>query len=205
MFDSFNQFYDSLSQVGVLFFWGIVFIFFFILFLCIALIYKNMELKNRLVKMQNDNSNKKVEPEVEKIKIETKIEEEKTEEKTGPYSKNVLREIKTRDQTSPIGIIKKDQINAAKINIENKSVNNDQLKDNGENISFVKEISEKMEKELEPQTIELTDYERQQEEEAVISYQELLSKKDKLYNITEEENTSDFIDELKSFRLDLQK
>ena len=202
MFDSFNQFYDSLSQVGVLFFWGIVFIFFFILFLCIALIYKNMELKNRLVKMQNDNSNKKVEPEVEKIKIETKIEEEKTEEKTGPYSKNVLREIKTRDQTSPIGIIKKDQINAAKINIENKSVNNDQLKDNGENISFVKEISEKMEKELEPKT---TDYERQQEEEAVISYQELLSKKDKLYNITEEENTSDFIDELKSFRLDLQK
>ena len=41
-------------------------------------------------------------------------------------------------------------------------------------------------------------------EEAIISYQELLnSNKDRLYNITEEEETVDFINELKSFRSSL--
>ena len=76
--------------------------------------------------------------------------------------------------------------------------------------------------------IERTDYEKQQEEDAIISYQELMDKKDslepineeeavisidelmqkkkeeeKLYNINEEETTDDFINELKKFRSDL--
>ena len=67
-----------------------------------------------------------------------------------------------------------------------------------------KEKLSKMEEELKPQTIELTDYEKKQEEEAIISYQELLqTNKDRLYNITDEEETVDFIKELKSFRSSL--
>ena len=61
----------------------------------------------------------------------------------------------------------------------------------------------KMEEEIKPQTIELTDYEKKQEEEAIISYDELLKVKDRIYNITEDEETDEFIDQLKSFRLDL--
>ena len=73
-----------------------------------------------------------------------------------------------------------------------------------EKLSFAEEISKKMEEELKPQTIELTDYEKKQEEEAIISYQELLkTNKDRLYNITDEEETIDFIKELKSFRSSL--
>ena len=64
-------------------------------------------------------------------------------------------------------------------------------------------ILKKIPKKPKPSNIELTDYEKKQEEEAIISYDELLKVKDKIYNITEDEETDDFIDELKSFRLDL--
>ena len=50
----------------------------------------------------------------------------------------------------------------------------------------------------------ITEFEKKQEEEAIISYDELLKVKDKIYNITEDEDTDEFIDQLKNFRLDLQ-
>ena len=65
-------------------------------------------------------------------------------------------------------------------------------------------VFERMEEEIKPSNIELTDYERKQEEEAIISYDELLKVKDKIYNITDDEETDEFIDELKNFRIDLQ-
>ena len=47
-------------------------------------------------------------------------------------------------------------------------------------------------------------YEQEQEEKSIISYKELLSNnKDKIYNINDEEETTDFIKELKSFRSSL--
>jgi len=61
-----------------------------------------------------------------------------------------------------------------------------------------------MEDELKPQTIELTDYERKQEEEAIISYQELIKVKDRIYRITDDEEIDTFIDELKEFRTNLE-
>ena len=81
------------------------------------------------------------------------------------------------------------------------------IEENSSNMSnqeFIEEISKRLSEEVEPQTIELTDYEKRQEEEAIISYDELLKVKDKIYNITEDEDTDEFIDELKNFRLDLQ-
>lgn len=147
--------------------------------------------------------------------IENKIEEKKinTEnEKVGLYQKNVLREANSRGQTSPI-------------HIENNNSNNDEdmllgldygedsispleemedLYEVNEDMKFASEIVDKMEKESTPNNIELTEYEKKQEEEAIISYDELLKVKDKIYNITEDEETDEFIDELKSFRLDLQ-
>ena len=61
-----------------------------------------------------------------------------------------------------------------------------------------------MEDELKPQTIELTDYEKKQEEEAIISYKELLKAKDRMYKITDDEEIDTFIDELKEFRTNLE-
>lgn len=72
-----------------------------------------------------------------------------------------------------------------------------------DNMKFASEIVEKMEEETKPSNIELTDYEKKQEEEAIISYDELMKVKDKIYNITDDEETDEFIDELKNFRLDL--
>ena len=66
--------------------------------------------------------------------------------------------------------------------------------------NFMEEVSEKLSKELKPQTIELTDYEQKQEDEAIISYQELLANKDKTFNISDDEEDEDFISALKSFR-----
>ena len=73
-----------------------------------------------------------------------------------------------------------------------------------DNMKFASDIVEKMEEEIKPSNIELTDYERKQEEEAIISYDELLKVKDKIYNITDDEETDEFIDELKNLRTDLQ-
>lgn len=63
---------------------------------------------------------------------------------------------------------------------------------------YLKEVSNQMVQELKPQTIELTEYEKDQEEHAVISYQELLSLKDK-FDVKEEDDIR-FVDDLKKFR-----
>ena len=86
------------------------------------------------------------------------------------------------------------------------------------NVSFVEEISKRIEKELEPKAIDLTDYEQQQEDQAVISYKELLRNKDSRgdyednieekimhemdYDLTRSDD-DEFLEELKSFRNDL--
>lgn len=92
---------------------------------------------------------------------------------------------------------------------QNDYVNDTQTQINdvkNDDYNEIEEISKKLEEELKPQTIELTDYEKKQEEEAIISYQELLEAKSK-NNITEDDEDIDtvkFIDELKSFRTDLK-
>ena len=94
--------------------------------------------------------------------------------------------------------------------------------------NYLEELSKKMAASNDENGINRTTYERRQEEDAIISYQELLKKKDsirtideedavisieeltkrkreqeKLYNITEKEPNDDFINELKNFRSDL--
>ena len=47
-------------------------------------------------------------------------------------------------------------------------------------------------------------YEKRQEEEAIISYQELIKAKDRIYKISDDEEIDTFIDELKEFRTNLK-
>ena len=125
-------------------------------------------------------------------------------EETGPYKKNVLREISARGQTSPVNI-GKSTVDVPKVNVTSYVKKLEISKEKEvDNKTFVEEISRRMEDELKPQTIELTDYERKQEEEAIISYQELLKVKDRMYRITDDEEIDTFIDELKEFRTNLE-
>ena len=178
------------------------------------------------VPLEEPTSNKEEEkiPVVkEEIKEELKEVQEEVKE-SNLYQKNVLREISSKQPVSPIHIEKKEEY-IARENLDNfdfNSVNYDnglgmtsedpnispleEMEDAYEvndNMKFASEIVEKMEEETKPSNIELTDYEKKQEEEAIISYDELMKVKDKIYNITDDEETDEFIDELKNFRLDL--
>ena len=186
----------------------------------------NKEINNNILKQQKlevpleePTSNK----EEEKIPV---VKEEVKEEvkENNLYQKNVLREISSKQPVSPIHIEKKEEY-IARENLDNfdfNSVNYDnglgmtyedpnispleEMEDAYEvndNMKFAREIVEKMEEETKPSNIELTDYEKKQEEEAIISYDELMKVKDKIYNITDDEETDEFINELKNFRIDL--
>ena len=70
--------------------------------------------------------------------------------------------------------------------------------------NYLEEISNRLNEELKPQTIELTDYEKRQEEQAVISYKELLKYKDNNNVYDEKQETINFIEELKNLRNSLK-
>lgn len=178
---------------------------------------------------KNDNAEqeKKEEDKPEILLVNKEKEEENAEKKESanivkenlPYQKNILRQMNARMQTSPIHIEKNDISDLTNLDFDSKkdtlgidlgedmSCPLEEMEDVYEvndNMMFASEIVSKMEKEIKPSNIELTEYEKKQEEEAIISYDELLKVKDKIYNITEDEETDEFIDELKSFRLNLQ-
>lgn len=235
LLSSFNDFYGNLSSFGLFFFWIVIFLFVFLIVLSIILVMKNKKLSKLLEKEsvsedvsidiveESDKEEKivKIEDIKEEVKEETKVEESTKEQEVGPYKKNVLREMSSRMQTSPINIERKERNNNityvkeslldedfSGLDLRDDSLSPlEMMEDNYEindNMKFASEIVERMEEEIKPSNIELTDYEKKQEEEAIISYDELLKVKDKIYNITEDEETEEFIDELKSFRLDLQ-
>lgn len=191
MIDNFIKIYNNLNTIELIILWVIVFAFILLIGISINLYLKNKQL-TYLLKTKSEPKEivkeviKEVIKEVPKVEEKEEIKKEvKIQE--GPYSKNILKDMSTRHQTSPINII-------GGLEKEEKS----------ENVSYTEEVTRKLESEYKPQTIELTDYEKKQEEEAIISYKELLStNKEKLYNITDEEDTTDFIKELKSFRSSL--
>ena len=149
---------------------------------------------------------------------------------TAPYTRNVLKSLSQSGQTSPVNIgksavdvpkvkvtsyVKEEpkhevKIEQQKLDFEEKDIKKElpKLEENSSNMSnqeFIEEISKRLSEEVEPQTIELTDYEKRQEEEAIISYKELLKVKDRLYKITDDEEIDTFIDELKEFRTNLNE
>lgn len=176
----------------------------------------NEESKEVTVAKEEVNNKKEVDNTISDsvaVKRNTNINDGQRE--NGLYQKNILREMNARMQTSPIHI---DHFDSVDNSLENKFDERalleeetlsplEMMEDNYEvndNMKLASEIVDRMEKEVKPSNIELTDYEKKQEEEAIISYDELLKVKDKIYNITEDEETDEFIDELKNFRLDLQ-
>ncbi len=247
------NFYNNLSDNGVMFFWIVIFLFIILFFLLLLLLNKNKKLakmisedkkvpvkeetlpvkaeelpKEELLPIEEkpffkEEGLEEVKPEVEvkpvirkeeeKIIDKPKIEEKKEVVKpTGPYQRNILKELNARTQTSPIHIDRDDYYPKKE---EKKLESNAYLEE--DNLSPLVELEDRyksnedmeklvrmMEEDVKPSNIELTEYEKKEEEEAIISYEELSRVKDKIYNITEDEETDEFLDELKSFRLDLE-
>lgn len=209
------------------------------------------EYKNELFTIPNIKKNSEIMAEKE-IKEEKKVEipqEEKIK-----YIEEEQKEIKITEKdlyTKEI-IIPEKIIEPEKINEEHQDIITEELvpqieeitlekieeekldeieeikKEKTENEAFLEEVSKKLAEAEVTDEIDRTDYEIKQEEDAIISYKELMEKKDtiktideedvvisieelikrkqeqeKLYNITENEKNDDFINELKKFRSDL--
>ena len=129
--------------------------------------------------------------------------------------KTVVNEIKVIEEEKPVVSVIEPVLEVKKPVVEVKKEVKEEIKNNKISFAdmkqtyvkkedkpknFMEEVSEKLSRELKPQTIELTDYEQKQEDEAIISYQELLANKDKTFNISDDEEDEDFISALKSFR-----
>lgn len=129
--------------------------------------------------------------------------------------KTVVNKIKVIEEEKPVVSVTEPVLEVKKPVVEVKKEVKEEIKNNKISFAdmkqtyvkkedkpknFMEEVSEKLSRELKPQTIELTDYEQKQEDEAIISYQELLANKDKTFNISDDEEDEDFISALKSFR-----
>lgn len=172
-------------------------------------------------KQTANNQNKKIELVQKYQPKETKTISNNTNDNNKLYQKNILHD--KPNITSPISITKPEEVkldlnefiktNELKIdnNVEektNEKIKREEVKitnsKKNNNIEYLQGISNKMADELKPQTIELTDYEKIQEENAVISYKELLSVKDKIMMLDDEDETVNFIEELKNLRNSLK-
>lgn len=203
---SISNFYQNLSTSELVLIWVVITIFFISLFICINLMIKvkklrkiiknlNEEKKINIVKTSDiDFNNIKL---IKESKQDLIVNKEPTNlENTGIYQKNMLKEIGTKDQTSPVSIGKgNDVISLAETQkltpIDISKYNLDET------------LYQDLEEEETP--IEFTDFERQGEEDAIISYEELIKNthlaatREDRFN-TEIEDDSEFLKELKSFR-----
>ena len=203
---SISNFYQNLSTSELVLIWVVITIFFILLFICINLMIKvkklrkiiknlNEEKKINIVKTSDiDFNNIKL---IKESKQDLIVNKEQTNpENTSIYQKNMLKEIGTKDQTSPVSIGKgNDVISLAETQkltpIDISKYNLDET------------LYQDLEEEETP--IEFTDFERQGEEDAIISYEELIKNthlaatREERFN-TEIEDDSEFLKELKSFR-----
>ncbi len=134
-------------------------------------------------KINNKNQQQKPKIELYKPEIPKKKEESKA------YSKNVLKEINRT--TSPI-------------NINNIEFNIDELVPNKKEIetNYLEEVSKKIQEEIDNKPIALTEYEQEEELNAIISYKELLNSNEKKSSI-EDVDSEDFLEQLKKLRSSL--
>ena len=138
--------------------------------------------KDKSVEKINSTNNKK-----DRVK-DTKIVVDSNKH-SKPYSKNILHD--SPSIISPISL-----------DVEKVSFNIDEFVKRDKSTSdYLENISNAISEEIKPQTIELTGYEKEQEENAIISYKELLkaSKSSNSVNVSQED-TSEFIEELKKLR-----
>ena len=166
------------------------------------------------------NDNKKLKEEIENLRKENKSLLEKKILKQESFDSisinNISQEKVNIDYNEKININKKEEKITNEIPKTNSHCNTNESKNfnisdfvnnkkdtpkkEASNNDYLKELSNKLNEEIKPQTIELTDYEKKQEEQAIISYKELLKVKTNEEIEIEKEDTLNFIEELKNLR-----
>ena len=139
----------------------------------------NSNIEENINKETIKNNNLKKNQSKGKIEI-YKPNYQNTKKDNKPYSKNILNEQKKT--TSPV------TINNNEFNVDDYVRN--------KNRNYLEEVSKSIQKELDSKPIQLTEYEQEEELNAIISYQELLNSKEKEDN----NETKEFIDQLKNLR-----
>lgn len=183
-----------------------------LIFFCLYLYNDNKKLKEQIEELRKENKSlleKKIlkQESVDSFAIKN-ISQEKVNidlnEKLNIYIKpeeeNIKEEIKNTysyyntKETENKNFNINEFINKKEVSSRKEISNND----------YLKELSNKLSEEIKPQTIELTDYEKKQEEQAVISYKELLKFKNSDEIIDDKQDTINFIEELKNLRNSLK-
>ena len=131
--------------------------------------------------------------EYQKPKIQKPTETILTKNEHKPASQKPIKKNKEDIQIPKIISITKDFDPIDFIKKETKLSKEDNQKDD-----YIKNIAKQLEEEIIPQTINLTDYEKNEEEQAIISYQELLSLKEQSKN--QDSKDKSFLEELKTLR-----
>lgn len=225
-FEYIVNFYASLNMMELLLFWFAIIVFVILIFWCINSSLKikelrriiatmNEEKKINIIKTSDVDFNKiklvKVDNRTSSINQNDNILESEIVENNGIYQKNVLNEFGSKNQTSPVSIGKvNDIVNLGEtqkltpIDMDLNRLTSEKL--TKEDIESLKEILNKDIIDEEDDTpIEFTSFENTQEEDAVISYDELIkntkmaSSRQERFNVEVEDDT-EFLKELKSFR-----
>lgn len=220
----FLDFYKSLNTPGMVLFWLIVVLFFFLFFSLIAVLLKNQELRKIIIKMRTEEKKNKVEDKTNfkdnvrslSIKKEDyeKIKEEDLKENAVILNNEDIDD-GINDEVIEENDDVKENVEEQKLepievveNIEEEIVMPKYEKEEIEENSFVEEIKRQVDEEIDDGPIALTDFENSQEEDAIISYEELLRNakmaetRENRYDIDIDDD-NDFLKELKSFRSNL--
>ncbi len=196
------NFYNGLNTLELVIICLFMALFVFLIILSVVLVRKNKVLINRISELEEanriDEDEQFVEEHYQVEDVSTIVALEEASEKSQTNVEIFQEETIENDKAETYNIVEDIAYQNSPIPITSPS--ND---DNNEKESYLESVSKSIEEHTEKDPIELTDYEQQQEDDAIISYQELLGSQDKLYNITDEEEDSPFIEELKSFRKSL--
>ena len=196
------NFYNGLNTLELVIICLFMALFVFLIILSVVLVRKNKVLINRISELEEanriDEDEQFVEEHYQVEDVSTIVALEEASEKSQTNVEIFQEETIENDKAETYNIVEDIAYQNSPIPITSPS--ND---DNNEKENYLESVSKSIEEHTEKDPIELTDYEQQQEDDAIISYQELLGSQDKLYNITDEEEDSPFIEELKSFRKSL--
>ena len=190
---------DNLTVVAVI----------FLCLFCLYLYFENKKLNNTINELRNEDkknySKNIIKEDIVKMEdISNNIVEEKM---VNVRDNNINSNIKEEKNKKNENSVCKDSDKEVRFDVEDyvrkDKVVNRKLDSSDMNSEYLQEVSRELESNMVPQTIKLTDYEQEQEDNAIISYKELLNV-NKNNNVVED-GTLEFIEELKKFRNNLRK
>ena len=159
--------------------------------------YSIKKISNENIPPKSTESLKKEFQDIQKV-IEKSSIKENSSQKVYTIPKKESPAMNTLKKNN-ISNIEEEQLNFSDFIQNSKPLPTENIKPNTQQMDYIKNLSQKLEQEIKPQTIELTDYEKKQEETAIISYKELLSSSKK-QDKKEEYDEKELLEELKQFR-----